>query len=83
MNDYTLYNCAIIIIYTKQVMHNVIAHHSLTNTQPVSKQHQLPSQLSSVLLPSMMPYGTGHPFGSTVLVVPSQLLVHFQLFTAR
>ena len=64
MNDYTLCNCAITIIYSKQVMHNVIAHHLLISTQSVPKQQQLPSQLSSVLLPSMMPYDMGHPFGS-------------------
>lgn len=77
MNDYTLCNCAITIIYSKQVMHNVIAHHLLISTQSVPKQQQLPSQLSSVLLPSMMPYDMGHPFGSGVLLLspPTSLCI--------
>jgi len=30
----------VMIEYTKQVMHKVVAHHPLTNAQPISEQKQ-------------------------------------------
>ena len=44
-------------------MHSTIAHHQLTNAQPVPKQQQPPSQLPQPLLPRMSSYGLGHTFG--------------------
>lgn len=36
-------------IYTKQVIHNTVAHHLLTDVQPVPREQQLSRQLPSVL----------------------------------
>ena len=45
-------------------MHNAVAHHPLTDTQPVPKQQPPPvGQFPPVLLFSVMPYHMGHPFG--------------------
>ena len=71
--------------YTKQVMHNAIAHHLLTDAQLVLEQQSTPpSQLPPVYILGMMSYGTEYPFGqfgSAVLAVsppsflgPSSLL---------
>lgn len=46
----------------KQAMQNTIAHHPLTNTQPIPKQWQ-PPQLPSDLMLCMMPHGMGFSFG--------------------
>lgn len=35
-------------IYTKRVMHSIIAHHPLTDAQPASKQELPPSQFPTV-----------------------------------
>ena len=72
--------------YTKQVMHNAIAQHSLTNAQLVPEQQSVhPGQLPPVYKLGMtshgMEYSFGH-FGLAVLAVsppnflwPSSLLV--------
>ena len=50
--------------YTKQVMHNAIAHHSLTDAQLVPEQRSLhPGQLPPVYILGMTPYGLEYPFG--------------------
>lgn len=49
---------------TNEAMHKAVAHHPLTDAQPVLRQ-QLPT-LTNALFPicfCMMPYGTEHPFG--------------------
>ena len=55
------------------MMHNTIAHHLLTDAQPVTKEGLCrPRQLPPVLF-SMMSYGMGHPFGQfgpAVLALP-------------
>ena len=44
--------------YTKQVMHNAIAHHSPTDVQLVPEQRSAPpSQLPPVYILGMMSYG--------------------------
>ena len=68
--------------YTKQVMHNAIAHHLLTDAQLVPEQQTLSVQLPPVYIPGM----TSHMVWNTPLVfwvscsgcVPSQLLVPLQ-----
>ena len=71
--------------YTKQVMHNAVAHHSPTDAQLVPEQRSAPpSQLPPVYILGMMSYGMECPFGqfgSAVLAVsppsflcPSSLL---------
>ena len=70
--------------YTKQVMHNAIAHRSLTDAQSVPKQRPLPTQLPPVHILDMTSHGREYPFGqfrSAVLAVsppnflcPSSLL---------
>ena len=71
--------------YTKQVVHNVIAHHSLTDAQLVPEQQSTPpGQLPPVYILGMISYGMEYPFGqfgSAVLAVsppsflcPSSLL---------
>jgi len=61
----------IIIEYTKQVMHNAIAHHLLTNAQPVPEwQSSSPGPIPPVYMLNMMSYGMECPFrqfGSAVL----------------
>jgi len=47
----------VIIIYTKQVMHNAIAHHPMNNTQPIPEQQSLPP----VYTLSMTSYGIEYP----------------------
>ena len=39
--------------YTKQVMHNAIAHHSLTDAQSVPEQRSPPGQLPPVYILGM------------------------------
>ena len=55
-------------------MHSAIAHHPLTDAQPVpEEQLPPPSQLPLVYMLSMMSYGMEYPFGqlgSAVLPVP-------------
>ena len=72
--------------YTKQVMHNAIAHHSPTDAQLVPEQrfHPPPGQLPPVYILGMTSHGMEYPFGqfgSAVLAVsppnflcPSSLL---------
>ena len=71
--------------YTKQVMHNAIAHHLLTDAQSVPEQRSTPpSQLPPVYILGMTSYGMEYSFGqfgSAVLAVsppnflcPSSLL---------
>ena len=65
--------------YTKQVMHNAIAHHSPTDAQLVPEQQSAPlSQLPPVYILAMMSHGVEYPFvqfGSAVLAVsPSSFL---------
>ena len=58
--------------YTKQVMHNAIAHHLLTNAQLVPEQQSLPGQLPPVYILGMTSHGMEYPigqFGSAVLAV--------------
>ena len=58
--------------YTKQAMHNAIAHHSPTDAQLVPKQQSLPGQLPPVYVLGMMSHGMEYPvgqFGSAVLAV--------------
>ena len=48
----------------RQVMHNAIAHHLLTDAQPVPKQRLAPpGQLAPVYILGMMSYGMEYPFG--------------------
>ena len=50
--------------YAKQVMHNVIAHHLLTNAQSVPEQWlPSPGQFPLFFLFKVMSYGVGCPFG--------------------
>ena len=61
-------NMTIVILkeldYTKQVMHNAIAHHSPTDAQLVlEKQSAPPGQLPPVYILGMMPYGMEYSFG--------------------
>ena len=76
--------------YKKQVMHNAIAHHSLTDAQLVPKQWSAPpGQLPPVYILGMMSHSMEHPFsqfGSAVLAVsppnfscPSSLLAEKSL----
>ena len=72
--------------YTKQVMHNAIAHHSLSNAQLVPKQRSAPpSQLLPVYILGMTSYGMEYPFGqfgSAVLAVsPPNFLCPSSLLT--
>ena len=65
--------------YTKQVVHNAIAHHSLTDAQLVPEQRSAPpSQLPPVYILGMSSYGMEYPsgqFGSALLAVsPPNLL---------
>ena len=69
---------AIIIIiikeleYTKQVMHNAIAHHLPTNAQLVPERRSLLAPLSPVYILGMTSHGMEYPFGqfgSPVLAV--------------
>ena len=71
--------------YTKQVMHNTVAHHSLTDAQLVPKQRSAPpNQFPPVYILGIMSYGMEYSFGqfgSAVLAVsppsflcPSSLL---------
>ena len=58
--------------YTKQAMHDAIAHHSPINAQLVPKQQSLPGQLPPVYILGMMSHGTEYPFGqfgSAILAV--------------
>ena len=48
---------------TKQVMHNAIAHHLLTNAQLVLKQRSPPGQLPPVYTLGMMSRGLEYPVG--------------------
>ena len=54
-------------------MHDAIAHHRLTDAQPVPEEQMLPlCQLPPVYALSMMSYGMEYPFGkfgSAVLAV--------------
>ena len=70
----------------RQVIHNAIAHHPLTDAQPVPEQPSAsPSQLPPVYILGMASFGMEYPFGhfgSAVLAVsppsflcPSSLLV--------
>ena len=49
--------------YTKQVMHNAIAHHSPTDAQLVPKQWSAPGQLHPVYILGMTSHGMEYPFG--------------------
>ena len=50
--------------YTKQVMHNAIAHHSLTDAQLIPEQESTPpGQLAPVYILGMMFCGMEYPFG--------------------
>ena len=50
--------------YTKQVIHNAIAHHSPSNAQLVPKQRSAPpGQLSPVYILGMTSYGMEYSFG--------------------
>ena len=50
--------------YTKQVMHNAIAHHSPTDAQLVPEQRSAPpSQLPPVYILGMTFHGMEYPFG--------------------
>ena len=88
-NDNDNNNMTIVILkelnYTKQVVHNAIAHHSPTDAQLVPEQRSTaPSQLYPVYILGMMSYGMEYSFGrfgSAVLAVsppsflcPSSLL---------
>ena len=60
--------------YTKQVMHNAIAHHSLTDAQLVPKQQSTPpppGQLPSVYILGMTSHGMEYPFGQFGSAVPA------------
>ena len=61
--------------HTKQVMHNAIAHHSLTNAQLVPEQQSAPpGQLPPVYILAMTSHGMEYAFGqfgSAVLAVSS------------
>ena len=88
-NDNDNNNMTMVILkeleYTKQVMHNAIAHHSPTDAQLVPEQRSAPpGQLPPVYILGMMSYGMEYSFGqfgSAVLAVsppsflcPSSLL---------
>ena len=88
-NDNDNNNMTIVILkelnYTKQVVHNAIAHHSPTDAQLVPKQRSAPSdQLPPVYILGVTSYGMDYAFGqlgSAVLAVsppsflcPSSLL---------
>ena len=70
--------------YTKQVMHNAIAHHSPTDAQSVPEQRSHQGQLPPVYILGMTSHGMEYPvgqFGSGLLAVhppnffcPSSLL---------
>ena len=70
--------------YTKQVMHNAIAHHPLTDAQSVPEHQSLPAPLFLIYILGMTSHGMEYPFGqlgSAVLAVsphnflcPSSLL---------
>jgi len=69
-------------------MHKAIAHHPLTDAQPVPKHRLLsPDQLPLVYMFSMTSHGTEHPFGqlgSAVLAVsPPRLLCTPSLLLGR
>ena len=50
--------------YTKQVMHNAIAHHSPTDAQLVPEQRSAPpNQLPPIYILGIMSYGMEYPFG--------------------
>ena len=54
----------LLLMWTKQVMHNAIAHHSLTDAQPNPEQSGLPTLASHpYLLFSMTSDGMEYPFG--------------------
>lgn len=60
-------------------MHNATVHHLLTDAQPDPEQQPLPpaSQLPPfIALRDAAQWGTFGQFGSAVLAVPSQLLLH-------
>ena len=53
-------------------MHNAIAHHPLTNAQPVPEQQPpSPQPTSPVCLFSMTSYGMEYPFGQFGPAVPA------------
>ena len=58
--------------YTKQVMHNAIAHRSLTDAQSVPEQWSTPpGQLPPVYILGMTSYGLEYPFGQLGSAVPA------------
>lgn len=73
--------------YTKQVMHNAIAQHQLTNAQPVPKQQSRPPANLRSFLFIMTSYGIEYPFGqfgSAVLAVsPPSFLCTSSLLAGR
>lgn len=72
--------------YTKQALHNAIAHHPLTNTQPVPKRWPLPNANSPQFLFTVMSYVVVHllgPLRPAVLSVSPPGSRHLHLLTDR
>ena len=80
----TIIKIIIVLEYTKQVMHNAIAHHPPTDTQLVPEQRFPPAPHPPVYILDMTSHGMEYPighFGSAALAVsppnflrPSSLL---------
>lgn len=48
----------------EQVVHDTVAHHQLTDAQPVSEQWNPTCSIAPILLLSMTLYGMDYPFGA-------------------